>query len=73
VSLAFYYSQALATVLKDIPEPAGWVRKLRAALSAKLIARQWEEGSWQGSAPDSCEDEPLLASAFALRALAILS
>jgi len=72
-SLAFYYGQALAAVLKDIPESTAWIRQLRAALSSELIARQSDEGSWQGLAPDSCEDEPLVASAFALRTLSLLA
>lgn len=72
VSLAFYYSQALAAVLKDIPGSTGWIRRLRASMSAELITRQSDAGSWRGFAPDSCEDEPLLASAFALRALSLL-
>lgn len=72
-SLAFYYSQALAAVLKDVPEPAGWMHRLRAAITAELIARQSDEGSWAGFAPDSCEDEPLLATAFALHTLSLLA
>lgn len=73
VSLAFYHSQALAAVLRDIPQSTDWIRRLRSSLSSELIARQSDEGSWQGLAPDSCEDEPLLASAFALRTLSLLA
>jgi hypothetical protein len=72
-SLAFYHSQALAAVLADLRPPNGWTRTLRESATSSLIARQGSDGAWQGAAPDSCEDEPLLASAFALRALALLA
>ena len=72
-SLAFYHSQALAAVLADLGLPSGWTRTLRESVTSALIARQGSDGAWQGAAPESCEDEPLLASAFALRALASLA
>ncbi len=72
-SLAFYHSQALAAVLADLRAPRGWTRTLRESVTSALIAGQDSDGAWQGTAPDSCEDEPLLASAFALRALALLA
>lgn len=72
-SLAYYQSQALATVLTDLPKTSGWVRRLRVSLVLELENLQAEDGSWQGLAPDSCEDEPALATAFALRALALLA
>jgi hypothetical protein len=70
-SLAFYHAQALARVLAHFS--ARWADARREALGAQLLARQQADGSWQGTAPDSCEDEPLLATAFALRALAHLT
>jgi hypothetical protein len=70
-SLAFYQSQALATALAELPPHSGWSRKLRESITSALIAAQDDEGKWQGLAPDSCEDEPLLASAFAVRALSL--
>jgi len=72
-SLAFYHGQALAAVLADLQPSGGWTRTLRESVTSALIARQGSDGAWQGTAPDSCEDEPLLASAFALRALALLA
>ena len=71
-SLAFYLAQALATVLVDLPAHDQWSHTLRKKLLDILLARQGDDGSWQGLAPDSCEDEPLLASAFAVRALSLL-
>jgi hypothetical protein len=72
-SLVYYQGQALAAVLADLPQTSGWSRRLRASLTSELAARQADDGSWQGIAPDSCEDEPQLATAFALRALALLA
>lgn len=72
-SLVYYSSQALAAVLTDLPETTGWARRLRHSLTSELAARQGSDGSWQGMAPDSCEDEPVLATAFATRALALLT
>jgi hypothetical protein len=59
-SLRFYHAQGLAAVALD--------SQCR-ALAAGLRALQGSDGSWTGLAPDSCEDEPLLATAFAVRAL----
>jgi hypothetical protein len=72
-SLAYYESQALAAVLADLPPADGWGRTLRETLIHGLLEAQSDDGSWQGLAPDSCEDEPLLASAFAVRALSLLT
>jgi hypothetical protein len=71
-SLAFYQAQALATVLVDLPANDDWPHALRKSLVEALVGGQRDDGSWQGLAPDSCEDEPLLASAFAMRALSLL-
>jgi squalene-hopene/tetraprenyl-beta-curcumene cyclase len=72
-SLVYYHSQTLAAVLVDLPQTHGWNRSLRASLVSEIEAQQSDEGSWQGLAPDSCEDEPVLATAFALRTLALLA
>jgi hypothetical protein len=71
-SLAFYQAQALAGVLVDLPADDDWSHAFRKTLVDTLLARQGDDGSWQGLAPDSCEDEPLLASAFTMRALSLL-
>jgi len=71
-SLAFYHAQALAAVLA-LPFPhretAAWAARQRLVLEADLAAQQSPDGSWTGTAPESCEDDPLLATAFALRAM----
>ncbi|MEP6671963.1 MAG: hypothetical protein ABJF10_22565 [Chthoniobacter sp.] len=72
-SLAFYQSQALASVLAELHFATSWSRTLRGSMTSALVTKQGHDGAWQGLAPDSCEDEPLLASAFALRALALLA
>jgi len=67
-SLVFYFAQGLAAVLASAPNEA-WVTASQRKLHEALCAAQAGDGSWQGDAPDSCEDEPLLATSFALRAL----
>ncbi len=68
-SLVYYHAQALAAVLGMLAPSAPWAASYRLTSAAELTARQLSDGSWQGEAPDSCEDEPLLATAFALRSL----
>ena len=63
-SLVYYHRQALAAVFADASDAAR-----QRALAAEIIALQTGDGSWQGMAPASCEDDPLLATSFALRAL----
>jgi hypothetical protein len=65
-SLIYYQAQGLAAALGDSSH-----REFRHHLANDLATRQSREGWWRGSAPDSCEDEPLVATAFALRALAL--
>jgi hypothetical protein len=68
-SLVFYQAQALAAVLAGMEPVPDWAVDALHALRLELPSSQSSDGSWQGAAPDSCEDEPLLATAFALRAL----
>ncbi|MGB8168045.1 MAG: hypothetical protein WCF18_11175, partial [Chthoniobacteraceae bacterium] len=63
-SLYFYHAQARAAVLADLAD-----RPRARSLADELIARQASDGSWQGCASASCEDDPALATAFAARAL----
>lgn len=71
--LDFYFAQACAQTLRRIrvlmPPLRDWVREQRAMLSASLLARQAADGRWSNPEPDSFEDDPVLATAFALRAL----
>jgi hypothetical protein len=70
-SLAFYHGQALAAVLEGLAGSPhdSWATSQMRLLQRELISRQQRDGSWTGTAPDSCEDDPLVATAFALRAL----
>lgn len=72
-SLVFYHAQARAAVLTELAAREEWARAEGKSLLASLRHRQNSDGSWQGLAPDSGEDEPLLATAFALRAILTLS
>jgi hypothetical protein len=72
-SLAFYYAQGLAdalTALSAHPDFRAWAAAQRRRLASDLVARQREDGAWEGMASDSCEDDPILATAFGIRALA---
>ena len=73
-SLRYYHAQALATALSIPTLPTAlrpWAVSQRQALTADLLGTQKADGSWAGTRPASFEDEPLIATAFALRALAI--
>jgi len=70
-SLAFYYAQALAEAMIIVPnEDRPWATGQGNALAHDVVRRQDDDGSWTGRTPDSCEDDPILATAFAVRALA---
>jgi len=75
-SLVFYYGQALAdalAVLAREPNFHAWAAAQRRLLASDLIERQREDGAWEGRAPNSCEDDPVVATAFGVRALARLA
>ncbi len=67
-SLRYYHAQAFAAVL-PIAGAAPWAVAQRRALTADLLACQGRDGSWSGECPDSFEDDPIVATAFAVRAL----
>jgi len=71
--LEFYFAQAYARSLRwiraSMPSLRDWSREQRKLLTASLLARQSGDGSWVNPEPESFEDDPLLATAFALRAL----
>lgn len=71
-ALVFYYAQALADALEVLsrnPTIHAWAAAQQRLLASDLMARQREDGAWEGAAPDSCEDDPVLATAFAVCAL----
>ncbi len=65
-SLVFYHAQALADVLGR----SRGGETLRRGLVDDLLTQQSSDGSWRGISPASCEDDPLVATTFALRVLA---
>ena len=71
-SLRFYHAQALAAVLR-ITAMCGsleeWSISQREALTADLLALHRSDDSWRGACADSFEDDPLIATSFAMRAL----
>ena len=72
-ALRYYHAQAFAAVLalaeKSAPL-ADWAGAQRRALTAELLASQRPDGAWEGTRPNSFEDDPLVATAFAMSALA---
>ena len=75
-SLFYYHAQTLAGTLalaSASPELASWAAQQKRALTSDLLARQDSDGSWTGRCPRSFEDDPLVATAFAMRALADLT
>ncbi len=72
-SLRYYHAQALAAVLPLTAATfslRSWAAAQQQALAADLLAAQRADGAWAGHCPDSFEDDPVIATAFALRALA---
>ncbi|MEA3212954.1 MAG: hypothetical protein QOE70_6011 [Chthoniobacter sp.] len=71
-SLRYYHAQAFAAALSLAsvsPELGDWAAGQRRALTADLLTAQHSDGAWSGACPDSFEDDPLVATAFAVRAL----
>jgi hypothetical protein len=68
-SLTFYYAQAFADTLAILSREErfrDWAISQQERLVEDLISRRRDDGAWQGAAPNSCEDDPVLATAFAL-------
>ncbi len=64
-----YYRAAAAGVFRRLGGPAGW----REALVGAVCAEQLPDGSWRNPVPAQKEDDPLIATAFAVQALAAAS
>lgn len=69
-ALLYYYAQALGLVFKQCKE-LPWVARAQENLWRGLIALQNRDGSWSNPDAESCEDDPIVATAFAMHALAI--
>jgi len=74
-SLYYYYCHSLAEVLacQEAPStlPGFDSRHWSRALAEALAQRQQADGSWVNAAVDVRENDPLVATAFAVRALAL--
>jgi hypothetical protein len=73
--LRFYYAQAYAEVLRlaiAAPDFRAWAHQQQRALRSDLLAAQRADGSWVNAYDGSFEDDPLIATAFAARALRLL-
>jgi len=72
-ALAFYWASACAAVLgilaRTAPDHRAWIAPAAARLSADLAGCQKPDGSWSNTDPESCEDDPCVASALAVAAL----
>lgn len=71
----YYYCWSLAHALTrlkitEIETPAGKI-DWREALARELISRQCDDGSWSNRFSDTKEDDPLVATPFAVAALVI--
>ncbi len=72
-SLDFYYAHSVAAALHETnpTDPHLADGSWAVVLSTLLTSRQQQGGSWTNPAPDVREDDPLIATSFALRALQI--
>jgi hypothetical protein len=72
--LRYYGASGLGEVLASLGgELRGeWWSRSRRRLDEFLLGSQRADGSWRNDAEDSFEDEPVVATAFALRALCLL-
>jgi hypothetical protein len=68
-SLTFYFAQSLAEVIATSPAHHSPLVNESRSLALGLCARQEANGSWVGEAPESCEDDAIVATAFAIRTL----
>ena len=67
--LRYYYYAGLASVLAYYPAAEGEVR--RAALAGHVVGLQTKDGSWINESDRMRENDPLIATALALTALAL--
>jgi len=62
----FYYCASVAQAFAEMAAPASWGKEL----SRELLTRQRQDGSWSNPVVDVREDDPLVATPMAMRALA---
>ncbi|MBW1879808.1 MAG: hypothetical protein JRI25_29635 [Deltaproteobacteria bacterium] len=63
------YREGVSSVFTRLGGPAGW----REGIAAAVVADQQADGSWKNEDPVQKEDDPIIATAFAVRTLALLS
>lgn len=70
-SLDYYYAASLAQALRRLRtnETAQINPRCAVILASRLVALQRQDGSWMNRAVDVREDDPLIATSFALQAL----
>lgn len=70
-SLDYYYAHSVAAAFRETKptDPRLAHGAWAVVLSTLLTSRQQQDGSWSNPAPDVREDDPLIATSFALRAL----
>jgi squalene-hopene/tetraprenyl-beta-curcumene cyclase len=61
----YYYVSSVADAFRQIDAPADWAKEIAHA----LLARQRSGGSWSNPVVDTREDDPLVATPLAMRAL----
>ena len=66
-ALVFYYGQALARLARQ-SGIANQLKEPLRRLTQEFARRQAEDGSWSNPDAESCEDDPLLATALAVQA-----
>jgi hypothetical protein len=70
-ALSFYYAHGFAEMLRRVatlsPGHQAWCRDMTNGLAQSLLKRQQADGSWVNDEPESFEDDPLLATALAMR------
>jgi hypothetical protein len=68
MGLRFYYYQSLLKAIA--PVKADWATERRAAVRKQVVKLQQKDGRWQNDSARMREDDPLIASALAVIALA---
>lgn len=69
--LYYYWAASVARSFTEVPEAAP--RKWRGELMRTLVDRQREDGSWENPVPTMRENDPVVATAFAVYALSLAS
>lgn len=72
-ALYFYYAASVAQALDQSADPAEDAeagKQWASALATSLLGKQKADGSWSNAQPIMMEDDPLVATPLALRALA---